>query len=267
LLKLRYDHASYKRYAHFLLTVPFYKPDIHITLVDSLRPTDEFNYFPGETNVRMADIILVTKVNQLPSIKHAWEHANSLQHIKKPHTPVFFGASVVSPEARDPASGELLNVEKSTNLVKGRRVLVIDDGPTLTHGGMAYGAGYVLAQQLGAAEIVDPRPYAKGSLVDTFAKFSHLKNVLPAMGYDKKQVKDLEATIKATPCDAIVIGTPSDITDLFDVDKPFIMAKYELEVVKNHEAEFKAELDTFYNRYLQHHETAAIKRRNIDRAA
>lgn len=97
-------------------------------------------------------------------------------------------------------------------LIKGKKVLVIDDGPTLTHGGMPYGAGYVMAKKLGAAEIVDPRPYAVGSLQDVFAKFQHLHNVLPAMGYGEAQVKDLEATIKATPCDTIVIGTPSDLT-------------------------------------------------------
>lgn len=102
--------------------------------------------------------------------------------------------------------------QQAAALIKDKKVLVIDDGPTLTHGGMSYGAGYVMAKTLGAAEIVDPRPYAQGSLKSVFERFQHLHNVLPAMGYGEAQVKDLEATIKATPCDAIVIGTPSDFT-------------------------------------------------------
>jgi predicted GTPase len=239
-------------------TVPFYKPDIHITLVDALRPMDELHYFPGETNVRMADMILVTKVDQLDSLDKANDQAKKLEGITKPRTPVFFGASVITPEATDPATGAKLSTEAATNLIKGKRVLVIDDGPTLTHGGMSYGAGYVCAKNLGAGEIVDPRPYAKGSLVDVFAKFQHLQNVLPAMGYGDEQVRDLEATIKATPCDAVLIGTPSDITHLFDVEKPFVTARYELEVVKDHEEQFEKMLDTFYNRYNQHHHDAAL---------
>ena len=102
--------------------------------------------------------------------------------------------------------------QQAVALIKNKKVLVIDDGPTLTHGGMPYGAGYVMAKKLGAAEIVDPRPYAQGSLKGVFERFQHLHNVLPAMGYGEAQVKDLEATINATPCDAIVIGTPSDFT-------------------------------------------------------
>lgn len=233
--------------------VPFYKPDIHITLVDSLRPTDELHYFPGETNIRMADVILITKVGELPSLKLAWEHAHRLESITKLNTPAIFGQSVITPEAKDPETGKKLSTLEATNLVEGKRVLVIDDGPTLTHGGMPYGAGYVCAKNLKAAEIVDPRPYAKGSLVNTFEKFPHLTNVLPAMGYDDQQIKDLEATIKATPCDAIVIGTPSDITHLFDVEKPFVSARYELEVIKNHEEQFKKILDTFYIRHNGHY--------------
>lgn len=234
--------------------VPFYKPDIHITLVDSLRPTDETHYYPGETNVRMADMVLISKVNELDSLEKAKEHADHLKYYIKPNTPIFFGKSVVTPEAKDPVTGELLSIEEANRLVKGKRVLVIDDGPTLTHGGMPYGAGFVCAQQMGAAEIVDPRPYAKGSLVDIFHKFPHLEKVLPAMGYDEAQVNDLEATIKATPCDAIVIGTPSDITHLFDVEKPFVMANYELEMVPEHEENFKVVLDTIYDQFTHHHQ-------------
>ena len=222
--------------------------------MDSLRPVDEFHYYPGETNVRMADMILITKVNELSSLDKAKGHAENLEDYIEPHTPICFGKSVVTPEAKDSASGEILSAEETSRLVKGKKVLVIDDGPTLTHGGMSYGAGYVCAKQMGAAEIVDPRPYAKGSLVDTFKKFSHLENVLPAMGYDEHQVKDLEDTIKATPCDAIVIGTPSDITHLFDVEKPFVMAKYDLELVdSDHEQQFTKMLDTLYSKFTTHH--------------
>lgn len=248
--------------------MPFYKPDIHLTLVDSLRPMDEAHYYPGEINVRMADMVMITKVDQLPNLKKAKDHADHLEGFLKPNTPVFFGKSVITPEAKDPVTGEALSSEEVKKLVEGKRVLVIDDGPTLTHGGMPYGAGYVCAEQMGAAEIVDPRPYAHGSLIDTFRKFSHLENVLPAMGYDEAQVNDLENTIKATPCDAIVIGTPSDITHLFDVEKPFVMAKYDLELVKNHEEDFKHTLDTFYTRYMDHrHEKELMKKWEGSRAA
>jgi predicted GTPase len=228
---------------------------LHFVLSTTVRPLDELKYFPGETNVRMADLLLITKVDQLASVTKAEEHAESLKDFVKSRntTPIFFGKSIITPEARDPNTGALLTTEDATQMIKGKRVLVIDDGPTLTHGGMKYGAGYVLAKQLGGI-VVDPRPYAVGSLKATFAKFPHLQNVLPAMGYDAGQIADLEATIKATPCDAIVIGTPSDITHLFEVEKPFVGAKYELEIVKNHEDDFKVRklrrnvLDLSFNR-------------------
>lgn len=202
----------------------------------------------------MADMILITKVDQLADMTKAKEYAEHLKGFVKSKntTPIIFGKSVITPEAFDPNTGDMLSAEAAAAVVKGKKVLVIDDGPTLTHGGMKYGAGYVLAKQLGG-DIVDPRPYAQGSLKGMFAKFPHLENVLPAMGYDAEQVRDLEETIKATPCDAIVIGTPSDITHLFDVEKPFVGAKYELEVVKEHEDQFKEILDSFYSRFVCHH--------------
>lgn len=140
--------------------------------------------------------------------------------------------------------------DEAAAFVKDKKVLVIDDGPTLTHGGMAYGAGYVMAEKLGAQEIVDPRPYAKGSLVDVFEKFTHLTNVLPAMGYGASQIKDLEATIRATPCDTIVIGTPSNFTDVMDLQhKPYVMARYELEMATpDHARQFHERLDSFYKK-------------------
>lgn len=232
--------------------LPFYKPDLHICLVDSLRPLDEEHYFPGETNVRLADAVLVTKVNSLDDEQKAHDHAEHLKIITKPNAPILFGNSVVTPEAKDPVTGMPMSKNEAATLVRGKRVLVVDDGPTLTHGGMAFGAGYVLANDLGAAEIVDPRPYAKGSLVGVFEKFPHLKNVLPAMGYSEEQVKDLEATIQAADCDTVVIGTPSDITHLMDFGKPSVMARYELEVIPEHEEQFHATLDRFFDRFGDH---------------
>jgi predicted GTPase len=237
--------------------VPFFKPDLHICLVDSLRPTDEEHYYPGETNVRLADMILITKVNDLPDIQLAHDHAAHLKTIAKAAVPVFYGTSVITPEATDRRTGEPLTTEEATALVKGKRVLVVDDGPTLTHGGMPFGAGYVMAKNLGAGEIVDPRPFAKGSLVGTFEKFKHLKNVLPAMGYGPEQVKDLQDTIQATPCDTVIIGTPSDISHVLDLGKPSVVAKYNLAVVPEHSANFEKALDSFYERYYRSHHHAA----------
>lgn len=237
----------------------FFKPDLHICLVDSLRATDENHYYPGETNVRMADAILVCKTNSLPNMKQAYEHATRLCKVTKPNTPIFFTKSVVFPEARDPETGtNLLERDVAVNMIRGKRVLVVDDGPTLTHGGMAFGAGWAMAKDLGAAEIIDPRPFAKGSLKTVFEKFNHLENVLPAMGYSEDQIKDLEATIQAVDCDTVIIGTPSDITHLMDFKKPSVVARYELDLDPEQKESFNRTLDTFYDRFsLNHHPKAA----------
>jgi len=232
--------------------LPFYKPDLHICLVDSLRPADEEHYFPGETNVRMADAILVSKVNALEDKKQAYEHAEHLKTVTKPNTPIYFANSVVTPEAKDPKTGKMLSKEEATALIRDRRVLVVDDGPTLTHGGMSFGAGYALAKELGGV-IVDPRPYAQGSLKSVFERFPHLSNVLPAMGYGDKQIRDLEATIHAADCDTIILGTPSDISHLMKLDKPTVIARYELELDPEHLEDFHRTLDTFYDRFGSHH--------------
>lgn len=232
--------------------VSFFRPDLHICLVDSLRPEHEQHYYPGETNVRMADILLITKVNSLNDIQKAYDQADHLRNLVKPTCPIFFGSSVITPEGRL-QSGDLMTEEQAKAQVEGKRVLVIDDGPTLTHGGVPFGAGYVLAERLGAKEIVDPRPYAKGSLKDVFKKFPHLEKVLPAMGYGDEQIKDLEATIKSVECDAIVIGTPSDITHLIETNKPTIMANYSLEVVPEHSEQFNAGLEKVFDNFFSHH--------------
>jgi len=233
----------------------FYKPDLYITLVDSLRPADQEHYYPGEINVRISDMILLSKVDPAKGLEQAAQHADALKHLLRPSTPVLYGGSTIKPEAPN------MTEQEAANLVKGKKVLVIDDGPTLTHGGMAYGAGYVMAKQLGATEIVDPRPYAKGSLKKVFEKFTHLTNVLPAMGYGAEQTKDLEATIQATPCDAIVIGTPSDFTNVLDLNKvPYVMARYELEIVtEQHKKQFHTILDTFYDTAVKAGKTAKTK--------
>lgn len=231
---------------------PFFKPDLHITLVDSLRPLDEKAYYPGETNVRMADMIVIAKVNQLSNMRHADEHATRLRKIAKPNIPIVYGSSIVTPEAKND-QGEMLSEKDAIALVKGKRVLVVDDGPTLTHGGMAYGAGYVLAKKFEAAEIVNPRPHAQGALKAVFEKFTHLKNVLPAMGYGEEQIKDLEATINAAECDTVVLGTPFDISRVLKLNKPTVMARYELEFeIPDHEHSFKHRLDEMLNLYAKH---------------
>lgn len=200
----------------------------------------------------------MTKTNDLEDMKQADEHAEHLKNITKHNTPILYGGSVIVPEARDAATGEALSTEQATALVNGKKVLVIDDGPTLTHGGMPYGAGYVMAQQLGAAEIVDPRPYAQGSLVQVFQKFPHLHAVLPAMGYSPEQVKDLEATIKATPCDTLVLGTPSDMAHVMDMHQiPSVVAQYDLQVVDEHAKQFDEILDSLHDRFESHHHPKA----------
>jgi predicted GTPase len=222
----------------------FYKADVTVTLVDSLRPTDELHYFPGETNVRMADAILITKCNELESLDEAEKHAQQLRDkniLKSSETPIIFGNSKIVPMV------EGKSAEEAGDMVKGRRVLVVDDGPTLTHGGLASGAGYALAKKYEAAEIVDPRPSAQGSLKQVFETFTHLKNTLPAMGYGDKQIQDLKATIDAVDCDLVVIGTPIDISQVFDVGKPYVVARYDLEVVPQHGRMFLQVLDSVMN--------------------
>jgi len=224
----------------------FFKPDLCIVVADALRASHERHYFPGEVNVRLADIVLINKVNSLPDIAMARDQAETLKTLIKNDVPVLFCNSVVSAEARD-GNGKKLNDEEAAAAVEGKRVLVIDDGPTLTHGGMPFGAGYVLAQQMGAGEIVDPRKHAKGSYIDVFHKFPHLENVLPAMGYGKEQIVDLEATVQDAilETDCVVTGTPIDLTKLVKIDKPCVRARYRLELVPEHAAKFTGALDRF----------------------
>jgi predicted GTPase len=193
--------------------LPFYRPDLFIVVADPHRAGDELKYYPGEINLRMADLIILNKVATaepagVKLVEANARKANPEAIIMRANSPV----TVADPDA-----------------VKNKRVLVIEDGPTLTHGGMKYGAAYIAARQYGAIEIVDPRPYAQGSIKETFEKYSHLTDVLPAMGYGDEQVSELEATVNAVPCDSVVIGTPADIRRVVSIDKPATRVAYNLD--------------------------------------
>lgn len=193
--------------------LPFYKPDLHITVADPHRAGHELRYYPGETNVRMADVIIINKVDTA-SAEGIEEVSKNIQSLN-PKARVIKAESVVS--VVDPEA------------VKGKKVLVVEDGPTLTHGEMAYGAGHVAAKKYGAAELVDPRPFAVGSIKETFAKFSQLEEVLPAMGYGDTQIKELEDTINASPCDLVLVGTPFDLGRLVKIKHPHTRVTYEVD--------------------------------------
>lgn len=195
--------------------VPFFKPDLWITLVDPHRPGHEVTYYPGETNLRAADVVLLNKIDTADygNIRMVRDHIDAVNP----------GAIVV--EAASPLFVD--NPER----IRGKRVLVIEDGPTVTHGGMTYGAGYVAAQRFGAAEIIDPRPYAVASITETYKKYPGTGPVLPAMGYGREQMRNLEATINNTPCDLVVVGTPIDLTRLLEIKHPMERVRYELQVI------------------------------------
>ncbi len=190
----------------------FYKPDLYIVVADPHRPGHELRYFPGETNVRMADVVVINKVGtakpkDVETVEANIRRINPSARIIQALSPVTVG---------DPSA------------VKGKRVLVVEDGPTITHGEMTYGAGHIAAQKHGAAAIVDPRPYAVGSIKNTFEKYTHVTEVLPAMGYSDKQISELEATINAADCDLVLIGTPIDLGRLLKINKPSMRVSYEL---------------------------------------
>ena len=194
---------------------PFLTPDLEITVLDPLRPGHERTYHPGETNFLAADVLVINKYGQASS-----EQLDTImENIRKfnPTAKVIKGASKISVD--DPAG------------IKGKKVLVIEDGPTLTHGGMSYGAGMVAADEFGAAEIVDPRPHATGSIKEAYVKFPQLGKLIPALGYYEDQLHDLENTIKATPCDLVLIGSPIDIRRVIEVDKPSMRVRYDLEEI------------------------------------
>jgi predicted GTPase len=191
---------------------PFVRPDVMITVVDPLRPGHESSYHPGETTLRIADVVVVNKVDSADpaDVEHVVQAVERLA----PNAVVVLAESPVTLD-----DGES---------IAGRRVLVIEDGPTLTHGGMPFGAGTVAARAGGAGEIVDPRPYAVGSIATTYQTYPDTGPILPAMGYGDQQLADLEATIRAAPVDVVVSGTPMDLGRIITVDQPLRRASYVL---------------------------------------
>lgn len=194
--------------------LPFYRPDLHVVVADPLRPGHELRYHPGEANLRAADVVVINKVDSATPEALATVRADIAR---------------VNPRAAVVEARSSLALEGGE--VRGRTVVVVEDGPTLTHGGMTYGAGVVAARRFGAAEIVDPRPYAAGELAATLATYPALERLLPAMGYGPRQIHELEAALAATPADLVLAATPIDLTRVLTVPKPIVRVRYELEEV------------------------------------
>jgi predicted GTPase len=192
--------------------LPFYKPDLHITLVDPHRPGDELTYFPGETNLMLAHIVIISKEEYADA-----ENIIKVKENIKQRNPK---ASIIDATLKI----SILNPDK----IRDCKVLAVEDGPTVTHGGMAYGAAVLAAQEYGASIIVDPKPYAVGSIKETFNKYPDIDKLLPAMGYSSKQITDLEETINQTECDIVITGTPIDLGKIIKINKPIVRANYEL---------------------------------------
>ncbi len=211
---------------------PFYRPDLHFVVLDPHRVGHETKYHPGEVNLNMADVCIINKCDSAEEedIKQLEDNVNK-----------------INPDAEIIRANSPITVDKP-DLIEGKKVLVIEDGPTLTHGGMSFGAGKLAADKFGAGEIVDPRKHAVGSIKKTFEKFPHLEDVLPAMGYSDKQIEDLRQTIENSDCDVVVSGTPIDITRVLDTDKPIAHVKYELEVQE--EGKLENILDGFKEEFL-----------------
>jgi len=193
----------------------FYKPDLMITVADPHRSGDELSYYPGEICLRTADVVVINKIDSAAP-----------EGILKVRESI----ARVNPDAIVVDAASPIQVD-NPKIIKGKRVLVVEDGPTLTHGEMRYGAGTVAAQRYGAAELVDPRPYTVGSITGVFKHYPHMETLLPAMGYSEQQLKDLEATINKTDCDAVVVGTPIDLSRLIDIKKPNTRVYYELQEI------------------------------------
>ncbi|MGB4205319.1 MAG: cyclic 2,3-diphosphoglycerate synthase [Bacteroidales bacterium] len=193
----------------------FYKPDLMVTVADPHRAGHELSYYPGEVTLRLADVVVINKIDTSgpEDIQTVRENIAKLN----PDAIVIDGASPITVD--------------DISMIRGKRVLVVEDGPTLTHGEMKLGAGTVAALKFGAAELVDPRPYAVGSLVDVFKTYSHIGALLPAMGYGEKQMKDLEATIANTECDSVIIGTPIDLNRVVKINKPNTRVNYDLQEI------------------------------------
>ena len=195
--------------------IPFFKPDLHIVIADPHRPGHELTYYPGEVNVRLADVVIVNKVDSA----RTEDMETVIRNVRS-----------INNNARIIKANSVITV-KDPDAIKQKRVIVVEDGPTLTHGGMSYGAGIIAAKKFGAKEIIDPRPYAVGSIHTVFQDFPHIGAVLPAMGYSSDQIKELEDTINASDCDIVIAGTPIDLGRLLKLNKPVIRVRYTIEEV------------------------------------
>ncbi len=195
--------------------LPFYQPDLHITVVDPHRPGDELFYYPGEANLRMADVVVINKIDTADS-----------EDVRAVRESVY----EVNPDAMIIEAASPIFVENYEQ-IKGKRILAVEDGPTLTHGEMTYGAAIVAAEKFGAEDLVDPRPYTVGTITETFEKYPEIGTLLPAMGYGEQQIRDLEETINRTECDLVIIGTPIDLRKLVKLNKPAVRVTYELQEI------------------------------------
>ena len=194
---------------------PFYRPDLMITVVDPLRPGHELSYYPGEVTLRLADVVVINKIDSA--------NFDDILTVRK-------NIEQINPKATVVDAASTISVDKP-EVIKGKKVLVIEDGPTLTHGEMKIGAGIVAARRFGAAEIIDPRPYAVGKLAETYRIYPGVGKVLPAMGYDEQQMNDLSATIEQTECDSVVIATPIDLGRVIKINKPNTRVQYNLQEI------------------------------------
>lgn len=195
--------------------MPFYKPDLHITVLDPHRPGDELSYYPGEANLRMADVLIINKIGtaypeDVNTVRESIFNTNPDAVVIEAASPIFVD---------------------DYHLIKGKKVLAVEDGPTLTHGEMTYGAAVVAAEKFGASELVDPRPFTVGTITETFEKYPEIGTLLPAMGYGDRQIRDLEKTINNTDCDVVIIGTPIDLRKLVNLNKPAVRVTYELQEI------------------------------------
>ena len=192
--------------------LPFFKPDLHVVVADPLRAGDELRYYPSATNVRMANVVIINKVNVA--------RADDIKTVER-------NVRMINPKARIIKAASNIHVDKP-RIIRESSVVCVEDGPSVTHGNMSHGVAFMAAKKFKAKSIIDPRPYAVGSIKDVYKKYPHIGNVLPALGYGKKQLKELEATLKRISCDAIILGTPADLTKVLRMDKPMVRVRFEL---------------------------------------
>jgi len=209
----------------------FYKPDLTITVADPHRPGHEISYYPGAANIRLADVIVINKIDSATR--------ENIDIVRKNIREVNSDAIVI--EGASPITVD------DESVIRGKRVLVVEDGPTLTHGEMKYGAGIIAASKFGASSVIDPRPWVVNSIADTFKKYPYIGTLLPAMGYGGKQIKDLEDTINRVDCDAVIIGTPIDLRRIIKINKPSVRVTYELDEIA------KPDLNDILTEFLKKH--------------